>query len=202
MLARFVDTFEHSPPGVGVVYSRCEYIDEFGNLEGVESDGVDRNDPRPYIRLGHLLRYVHMYNSMYGLIRSDMMRRTRLFGRYPMSDHVLLAELAMLGILVEIPEPLLRIRRHPGRTFTANTTPQALRELFTPGQRHTMPLGLKTRRSLELVRSTVLLPIPLKDKILCTAVAAIGPQWRTFRAFGGMQKKKLLRKLSPGLGRS
>jgi glycosyltransferase involved in cell wall biosynthesis len=203
MLARFVDTFDQSPPTVSVVYSRCEYIDEFGNVEGIDSDGVDRNDRRPYIRLAHLLRFVHMYNSPYGLIRSDMMRQTRRHGYYPMADHVLLSELAMLGIFVELPEPLLRIRRHPGRTFAANKSRQALRELFTPGQSRTiLPMGLRTRMALELIRSTVLLPIPLKDKIPCTAVAAVGPQWRAFRAFGGKQKKKLLRKLSPGLGRS
>lgn len=202
MLARFVDTLEQSPPSVSVVYSRCEYIDEFGTVEGIESDGVDRNDPRPYIRLAHMLRCVHMYNSIYGLIRSDMMRKTRLHGLYPLADHVLLSELAMLGIFVELPEPLLRIRRHPGRTFTANKSPQALRELFTPGRSKTILPGLKTRMALELVRSTVLLPIPLTDKIMCTAVAAVGPQWRAFRAYGGKQKQKLLRKLSPGLGRS
>jgi glycosyltransferase involved in cell wall biosynthesis len=202
MLARFVETFDQSSTEVSLVYSRCEYIDEFGNPEHVDSDGVDRNDPRAYVRLGQLLRYVHMYNSIYGMIRSDMLRRTRLHGLYPMADHVLLAELAMLGIFVELPEPLLRIRRHPGRTFTANKTRQALRALFTPGRSETiLPMSLKTRMALELVRGAVLLPIPFRDKIMCLPVAAVGPTWRRFRAYGGLQKQKLLRKLTLGLCR-
>ena len=70
-------------------------------------------------------------------MRSEVIRKTRLHGSCPMADHVLFAELAMLGVLVEIPEPLLRIRRHPGRTFTANTRASALRELFAPGRGNT-----------------------------------------------------------------
>ena len=194
MLARFVSVMEESAPCVSVVYSLCEYIDEFGNVQGVDSDGVNSNDPWPHKRLAHLLWHVNMYNSPYGLIRSDMLRKTRLCGFYPGADQVLLAELAMLGVFVEIPEPLLRIRRHPGRTFTANKNPHALCELFTPGNSHRFsPIGIKTRMELELIRSAVLAPITLRDKMLCTAVAAVTPQWRSFRAFGGRQKRKLFR---------
>ena len=127
-----------------------------------------------------------------------MLRKTRLFGLYPGSDHVLVAELAMLGTFVEIPEPLWRIRRHPGRTFTANKNSKALREMFTPGQGHKFSLiGIKTRMELELIRSAATVPLTLMDKILCTAMAIVKPQWETFRAFGGRQKRKLLRMFSP-----
>ena len=194
MLARFVSVMEESAPCVSVVYSLCEYIGEFGNIQGIDSDGVNSNDPRPHKRLAHLLWQVHMYNSAFGLIRSDMLRKTRLLGLYPGADHVFLAELAMLGVFVEIPEPLLRIRRHPGRTFTTKKNPHALRELFTPGKGHRFsPIGIKARMELELIRSAVLAPITLRDKMLCTAVAAVTPQWRSFRAFGGRKKRKLFR---------
>jgi glycosyltransferase involved in cell wall biosynthesis len=197
MLARFVRVMEESAPYVSVVYSLCEYIDELGTVQGIDSDGVNSNDPWPHKRLAHLLWHVHMYNSPYGLIRSDMLRKTRLHGLYPGADHVFLAELAMLGAFVEIPEPLLRIRRHPGRTFTANKDPHALRELFTPGKGHRFsPISIKTRMKLELIRSAVLAPITLRDKMLCTAVAAVIPQWRSFKAFGGRQKRKFLRLFS------
>ncbi len=198
MLARFVETFDEGPLSLSVVYSHCEYIDEFGNVEGVDSDGIENRDPWPHKRLAHLLRHVHMYNSPYGLIRSAVLSKTRRHGLYPMADHVLLAELAMLGVFVELPEPLLRIRRHPGRTFTANKSSNALRELFKPGQSHRFPLvSIKTQMKAELVRSAMLVPRTLKHKILCTAVALVVPQWRTFRAFGGRQKQKLFKIMLP-----
>jgi glycosyltransferase involved in cell wall biosynthesis len=197
MLLRFVRVFEEAGPSVSVVYSRCEYIDEFGVPEWVDSDGVDKNDPRPHRRLVQLLANIHMYNCPYGLIRSEMLRKTRLYGLYPMSDHVLCAELAMLGVFVEIPEPLLRIRRHPGRTFTATRNPQVLRELFKPGQgRRFSPIGLRTRMELELIRSAARAQISLPDRILCVAQAALQPLWRNFRAFGGRHKQNLLRRWS------
>jgi len=194
MLFRFVKAFEESPPSVSLVFSLCEYIDELGAPEWIDSDGVDTDHPWPHRRLARLLANIHMYNCVYGLIRSDMLRKTRLYGRYPMSDHVLFAELAMLGDFVEIPEPLLRIRRHPGRTFTATQDPKRLRELFDPGHGHEFSLlTMQKRVELELVRSAALVPPAFSDKVLCTAVAAAAPQWRNFKNFGGRQKQMLQR---------
>jgi hypothetical protein len=50
---------------------------------------------------------------------------------------------------------------------------------------------------LELIRSAVLAPLPLRDKVLCAAVAAVQPQWRSVKSFGGRQKQKLLVRWSP-----
>jgi hypothetical protein len=145
-----------------------------------------------------------MYNSPFGLMRSDVLRRTRLHGLYPKADHVLLSELAMLGVFVELREPLLRIRRHPGRTFTANKTASALREIFTPGRStRLLPVTMRSKMAAEIAKSAMLIPTLIRDKMLCTAVALTVPQWRTFRAFGGRQKQKILRHVStaPALAR-
>ena len=193
MLKRFVEVLQQAPPTVSLVFSHSEYIDEYGHVDGYDSDGVAKHDPRAHRRLAHYLARVHMYNCPFALIRSDMMRRTRRHGLYPMADHVLFAELAMLGEFIEIPEPLLRIRRHGGRTFTANKSAGALRELFTPGRGHQLSLvSMKGRMQLELVRSAALVPPRIQDKVLCTAVAAVTPQWRSFKVFAGKYKRRLL----------
>jgi glycosyltransferase involved in cell wall biosynthesis len=198
MLSRFVSVFEQGPPTIAVVYSYCEYIDEAGNVIGMDTDHVDKYSRWPHRRLSHLLRNIHMYNCPYGLIRSDMFRRTRGYGLFPGADHVLCAELAMLGRFVEIPEPLLRIRRHPGRTFDANKTEDSLLNLFDPDhkERHLIR-GVQARMKVELIRSGFRVPRTLRDKVLCTAVAIVKPQWETFRAFGGRQKRKLRQVFSP-----
>src|SRR5262249_20934362 len=136
-------------------------------------------------------QHVHMFNSAYGLIRSELLRRTRLNGLFPGADYVLLGELAMLGSFVEIPEPLLRIRRHPGRSFNAHKTLASLRALFAPGQATSSRLGLQGRMNYELARSAWVVPEGLKDGLSCTAVVVGAPQWRTFRAYGGLQKRKI-----------
>ena len=193
MLARFVDVLEGSPRSVGVVYSRCEYIDEMGRVQGVDSDGVNKDDPRPFSRLAQCVWHVRVYNSIYGLIRSDLLRKTRLHGCFPGSDYVLLSELAMLGQFVELQDPVLRIRRHAGRTFTVNKSERALRELFSPGQGDKVALvSVRMRMECELIRSAVVVPPGLKDKVLCTAVAFAVPQWKHLKAFGGRQKRRLM----------
>src|SRR5438445_9254453 len=58
MLTRFVSVMEESEPCVSVVYSPCEYIDEVGSVQGVDSDSVNSNDPWPHKRLAHLLWHV------------------------------------------------------------------------------------------------------------------------------------------------
>src|SRR5882724_4473473 len=85
MLERFVEVMEQGPPDVSLVYSHCQYIDEFGNLMGVESDGVACDHPLPHKRLARLLWSIHMYNTPFGLMRSSMLRQTRMHGLYPMA---------------------------------------------------------------------------------------------------------------------
>jgi len=134
---------------------------------------------------------------MYSLMRTDVLRRTGLHGRYPMADNVLLSEMTMLGKFVEIPEPLLRIRRHVGRTFTANQDRRTLRELFAPGEGHQFPnVGLRTYMWWKLMGAAASAPLSAKDRALCTFVAAVIPQWRLLHAYVGRGKRNLLRRFS------
>lgn len=56
------------------------------------------------------------YYQVYGLARRDALERTHLFQDVYGSDVVLTYELAMLGPILRIPEPLFFFRRHPDRT--------------------------------------------------------------------------------------
>jgi glycosyltransferase involved in cell wall biosynthesis len=192
MLTRFVEVFADAPPSVSVIYSQCEIIDESGNVQETRSDHVEKRDPSPGRRLAHLLLNASIYNFTYGLIRSETLRKTRLHGSYPMTDRVLFAELAMLGELWEIPEPLLRLRFHEGRTFQANTTLRALRTLFDPVKSNSASfLGLESRVRWELIRSSYRTPSRLRDKFLCVSIAFGVPSWVRFKNFAGLQRRRL-----------
>jgi glycosyltransferase involved in cell wall biosynthesis len=56
---------------------------------------------------------------IYGVVRTEVLRRTPLMGAFPSSDQPLLAELALHGRFIEIPEPLFLHREHPARSMTA-----------------------------------------------------------------------------------
>jgi hypothetical protein len=57
--------------------------------------------------------------DVFGLIRTDVLRRTRLQDRYVASDRVLRAELNLLGRIRILPERLFFNRDHPNRSVRA-----------------------------------------------------------------------------------
>jgi len=194
MLSGLVAAISACPPTVSLVYAQCEFIDDSGKTLWVGSDHVGKDSPWPHKRLSHFLRNISVSNSMYGLIPSEVLRKTRLHGLFPISDHVLVAELAMLGILVEVQQPLLRIRQHSGRTFTATKDPRTLRELYAPGKADDFPpVGLRTHMELELIKSAATLPLSMRDRILCTATAIVQPQVTSLRTLLGRYRRKLFR---------
>ena len=69
---------------------------------------------------------------IYGLTRTDVIRSTPLLGSYSGSDQPLLAELALSGRFVEVPEPLFEHREHAGRSVTAYSNDRDRLVLFRP----------------------------------------------------------------------
>jgi hypothetical protein len=59
----------------------------------------------------------HACEATYGLMRSDVLRQTRLLGSYTGSDYVLLSELALRGPFHLIREPLFFKRYHEGNYY-------------------------------------------------------------------------------------
>jgi glycosyltransferase involved in cell wall biosynthesis len=191
MLQRCVEVLEKAPASVILVYTQFEMIDEFGKSLRTLSDPVEKRDPRPHLRLARLLMKLGYYSGAYGLIRSNVLRKTRLEGSFPYSDRVLMAELAMLGEFREIPEPLLCLRIHPGRSTIANTTPDALRVWTDPSEaKKAAVLPLQARADLEIVRSVFRLPLRWIDRILCLAVALTIPCWRRLLSWSFPLRKR------------
>jgi glycosyltransferase involved in cell wall biosynthesis len=179
MLQRCVEVLEQAAASVILVYTHFEMIDEFGKSLGIHSDPIEKRDRRPHLRLARLLMKLGYYSGACGLIRSNVLRKTRLEGSFPYSDRVLMAELAMLGEFWEIPEPLLCLRIHPGRSTKANTTPDAFREWSDPLEAKKAALiPLQVRADLEIVRSLWRLSLRWSDRILCFGVALTIPCWR------------------------
>src|SRR5579862_2506274 len=97
-------------PEVVLCYPKTRLIDESGNPLRDYDDKLDLQFATPQQRLAHLLWNLHMCNAPFGLFRTAALRQTRLFGAFPDSDHVFLAEIALLGRVVELPERLFSRR--------------------------------------------------------------------------------------------
>jgi glycosyltransferase involved in cell wall biosynthesis len=118
-LARTVEVLDEDPSAV-LCQSTVSTIDE----NGVPIGGADHVLPnvsgeRAPVRFRDLVLIDHVCNDIFGLIRSDVLGRTRGLGGYIASDRVLLAELGLHGRFRTIPEPLFFVREHPGRSVNA-----------------------------------------------------------------------------------
>ena len=114
-LARTVAVMD-ARPDVVLCQSLVQYIDAAGrSLAIYDSDLAGANSASAADRFATLVLQSHTCTELYGLIRRDALRRTRLHGAYHGGDRALLAELALCGRFVQIPEPLLQVRDHPGR---------------------------------------------------------------------------------------
>ncbi len=106
-------------PEAILVYTDAVKIDADGNaLRPIYDSRMNllTDSPDPTVRFRDLVVRDHSCISVFGLIRSDALRKTDRIGSYVASDRVLLAQLALLGPFARIDEPLIRHREHGGRS--------------------------------------------------------------------------------------
>lgn len=95
--------------GITEIGPKGEVIRTYRNhLPGVDS-------PRPAVRLGGMILYNHQAEPFFGLFRRQALVGSSLHGTNPGSDRVLLAEMALRGRCVTVPEPLFCHREHENR---------------------------------------------------------------------------------------
>jgi glycosyltransferase involved in cell wall biosynthesis len=113
-------TLLEAEPTVILVYPQTMVIDS----EGVQSTTVpDEIDTRHLLPLQRYLKFiwrVHWCNMIHGLIRSDVIRETKMFRHIWGSDILLLTELSLAGEFAQIPETLFY--RRENRPHVEQTT--------------------------------------------------------------------------------
>jgi hypothetical protein len=130
-------------PDAVLAYPRTTIINESGVPVRPYDDGLALTSSDPAVRFINYLDRVGECNAVFGVIRSDVLRRTALIGNYAGSDVVLLAELSLYGHFVEILERLFFRRDHP-KASSSDKSDESQQEFFDPKTRG--------RPSLELWR--------------------------------------------------
>lgn len=100
-------------------------------------DGFDASDDDPCRRFAQVVRRLGYNNVMNGLIRSEVLRKTKPMKPYFGSDIVLMAELALHGKFLEIPE-FLFFRRLSEKSATHFKSKQELVRHYYPANGSTM----------------------------------------------------------------
>jgi hypothetical protein len=173
-------------------------INEFGLPIPWDTETVECTQRRPHQRLAVVLRRLSVMSAQFGVVRSTTLRRTRLMDTFVASDYVLLAELAMLGQFLEIPEPLFLRRLHPMISTRANAGWAELQSWWHPGHvRYRLPPMV--RLGAEYVRSIKRLDLPVLDKCLCYLTAVFVWYVREFRNWAGRQRIRLFNRVRAAL---
>jgi glycosyltransferase involved in cell wall biosynthesis len=171
-LEKCVSVLNSRGPQAVLCYPRTLLIDAAGHVTEHYLDNMDLAFAGPVKRLHHVLKYLDRCNCVFGLMRSDALRRTRLIGDFVTSDVVLVRELALLGQFHEIAEPLFFRRIHQEQYAAAHTTDQQRMRWFDPHARK--PRWSATNRVfMESVASSLRLPLATHVRIASVLLLTI-----------------------------
>jgi hypothetical protein len=192
-LTTCVKAMNNAPDSVVLVYPRAQIIDSQGNITRVDDESVASHDPKPHRRAAHVVRNVNLAWPLFGLIRSDVLKKTRLIDSFIGSDYVLLAELAMFGELLELPDVLLQRRVYPGMSNVVHKTRAQWRAWMDSSQSPKgSPLPDFIQIGWQCTLSASRLPLAIPDKIVCGVAIPAAWYLRNLRDIGGRYKRKLI----------
>ena len=121
-------------PDVVLCYSRTTAVDENGDEIKVYPAKPKANSAKPRERFFEFVCVPHPCVAIFGLMRAQALRRTRLLGSFASSDRPLLGELSLLGRFYEIPEHLFFYRNHPGQSWRAYSTRYQIEAWWNPAR--------------------------------------------------------------------
>jgi glycosyltransferase involved in cell wall biosynthesis len=157
-----------APPGAAVLVApQTRWIGPEGEFLREGDDRMDVSGHTPHARLRHVVRNVVWGNTLFGLVVADALRRTRGLGNYASSDWVLLAELALAGEFLVVPEPLFFRRDHPAMSRRASATALELAQWHDPG--NVKPEHEMRRVFVELLAGIKQAPLSPRERSLCYA---------------------------------
>lgn len=117
-LERCIEVLDKEP-SVILCHSKVKLIDEYG--KDLKSDDyhvkisditLNTDSLKPDERFREILFGDNSFYAIFGLIRSNILRKTPLLGAYTNGDGILLIRLALLGRFHEVPEYLFFYRDH------------------------------------------------------------------------------------------
>ncbi|MDQ3931945.1 MAG: glycosyltransferase family 2 protein [Actinomycetota bacterium] len=163
-LSRCVAALEAHPQAV-LSHTQTMTIDAGGRLSGLIDESFEVGAEQPHERWRRLLRYDGGCYHVFGVMRAHVLRQTGLIGPFVASDRVLLAELALHGPFVGVPEPLFLHREHVDRSIYRQPDHRSRELWFDPTRpRLSLPMWKLTA---ELVRAIGRAPLDWRERMRC-----------------------------------
>jgi GT2 family glycosyltransferase len=164
-LRRCVDALDTDATLV-LVYPRSREIDESGATIGTVGTHVDADLPRASNRFRVMIRREYSCVAIFGLVRTKVLRGTRLLSNYADCDRVLLAEISLAGRVRELPDALFVHRQHRNRSVWQFPTRQTRNAWFDPSKA-TRPAFPYTRQFLGNLAAIHRAPVSAGERLAC-----------------------------------
>ncbi|MGB8320751.1 MAG: glycosyltransferase, partial [Ignavibacteriaceae bacterium] len=126
-------------PSVALSYGLTVLIDGDDNVIEVMSDRLDTRNLSPSERFIKVMWNIRICNSIYGLMRSSIIKKTGLISKIIGSDHAFLAELNLYGSMVQIEKPVFYRRKNRQKEIEANRIERVINYL-NPGGKNLFPM--------------------------------------------------------------
>lgn len=162
-------------PAAAMAYARMGIIDERGEVQKLADVRHTAAAARPCERFREFTELYSMLEAVYGIVRADIARRTPLMLLHPGSDRLYLAEIALYGPLLQVPEHLYMRRDHGNRSVKVRPdVRQRYAWVTTASGRKRMPHWDYLRWYLSAVWRV---PNPLSERLACTLYMLRWARW-------------------------
>ncbi len=122
--------------------------------------------PYPHQRFRELIRMDHNCETMFGVMRAVVLKRTSVHGDFPDSDRCMLAEVALYGKFHEIPDRLFYHRKHAQQMTKQFPSRQARMAQLNPDRRFLIVFP-HFRQFREYILAIQRSPLGWKDRLRC-----------------------------------
>jgi glycosyltransferase involved in cell wall biosynthesis len=176
-------------PSVVLCYGRACIVDEETGKHRPFTHDFCALDSRPSERLKTVLRSLVLTgNAQQGVIRLEVLRRTTLEPLYPQGDMVLMAELALRGRFVLLPD-ILFYRRLGPRTWSVRLQPAEWQAFHYPDSPARLRLD-RLRFHVGYFKAVLRAPISASEKVRTLPLVARRATGDLLRAMGIIKSAK------------
>ncbi len=128
-------------------------------------------------RFWTLIGGAHNCGEIFGVIRSSVLRKTKLIRDYTDSDRTLLGELALRGKIIQVPSTHFYRRIHPGKSDRVYKNYWERSVWFNPNNKgKVVPSAFK--QLFDWVKAIPLAPISIPQKVRCMYLLGKMTKWR------------------------
>jgi glycosyltransferase involved in cell wall biosynthesis len=153
-------------PDVALCYPKAIEIDAQGRSLYKKEQFLDADSPKPHLRFRQMIRMDHNCETLFALIRANVLKKTVIHADFPDGDRVMLAEVSLHGKYYRVPDYLFLHREHPVRSINLYPTRFERLALLEPQRAGEFVLP-HFDEFFEYLRCIRRAPLKFGERILC-----------------------------------